>query len=53
MLSEGEPTSFEDFFTGFLIMDKKAHFGILVRRAVHADGSLWFRMTRGDLSSFL
>lgn len=36
----GEPTAFEDFLTGFLIKEKKAHFGRLAGLAVYTDGSL-------------
>jgi glucose/arabinose dehydrogenase len=37
---EGQPTQFEDFLTGFLVNDNRAHFGRLVGVAVHTDGSL-------------
>ncbi|GAB2778452.1 sorbosone dehydrogenase family protein [Rhabdobacter roseus] len=36
----GQPTRFEDFLTGFLVNNNRAHFARLVGVAVHADGSL-------------
>lgn len=36
----GQPAGFEDFLTGFLINDEKAHFGRLAGLAVYTDGSL-------------
>ena len=36
----GKPVRFEDFLTGFLVNNNKAHFGRLVGVAVHTDGSL-------------
>lgn len=36
----GKPTRFDDFLTGFLVENNKAHFGRLVGIAVHPDGSL-------------
>ena len=36
----GQPTAFEDFVTGFLIKDNKAHFGRLAGLAVLNDGTL-------------
>jgi glucose/arabinose dehydrogenase len=38
----GQPVGFEDFITGFLIEEGKAHFGRLSGIAVAADGSLLF-----------
>lgn len=37
---DGQPTRFEDFLTGFLVDNNRAHFGRLVGIAVHSDGSL-------------
>lgn len=37
---DGKPVRFDDFLTGFLINNNKAHFGRLVGVAVHPDGSL-------------
>ena len=42
VFENGEPSRFEDFVTGFLIDDNRAHFGRLVGLAIHADGSLLF-----------
>ncbi len=36
----GQPVRFEDFLTGFLVDNNRAHFGRLVGVAVHNDGSL-------------
>ena len=36
----GQPTAFEDFVTGFLIKDNKAHFGRLAGLAILNDGTL-------------
>ncbi|MEI6946426.1 PQQ-dependent sugar dehydrogenase [Paraflavisolibacter sp. H34] len=36
----GKPVRFDDFLTGFLVQNNKAHFGRLVGVAVHTDGSL-------------
>ncbi|RDC63373.1 PQQ-dependent sugar dehydrogenase [Adhaeribacter pallidiroseus] len=36
----GQPTRFEDFLTGFLVNNNKAHFARPVGLAVHPDGSL-------------
>jgi glucose/arabinose dehydrogenase len=36
----GKPTAFDDFLTGFLIDNERAHFGRLVGVAVHTDGSV-------------
>lgn len=38
--ADGQPTSFEDFFTGFLVDNNTATFGRLVGLAMHTDGSL-------------
>jgi glucose/arabinose dehydrogenase len=38
----GKPVRFEDFVTGFIVDNNKAHFGRLVGVAVHEDGSLLF-----------
>ncbi|MGV3599751.1 MAG: PQQ-dependent sugar dehydrogenase [Dyadobacter fermentans] len=38
----GKPVRFEDFVTGFIVNNNKAHFGRLVGLAVHSDGSLLF-----------
>lgn len=38
----GKPVRFEDFVTGFVVNNNKAHFGRLVGVAVHKDGSLLF-----------
>ena len=37
---EGQPEAFEDFMSGFLIENNKAHFGRPVGLAIHTDGSL-------------
>lgn len=37
---DGQPQQFEDFLTGFLVGDGKAHFGRPVGLAIHTDGSL-------------
>ena len=37
----GKPVRFEDFLTGFLVDNNRAHFGRLVGVAVHTDGSLF------------
>ncbi|WP_207420111.1 PQQ-dependent sugar dehydrogenase [Desertivirga brevis] len=36
----GKPVRFDDFLTGFLVDNNRAHFGRLVGLAVHTDGSL-------------
>jgi glucose/arabinose dehydrogenase len=36
----GKPVRFDDFLTGFLVDNNRAHFGRLVGVAVHTDGSL-------------
>ncbi|MCF2443611.1 PQQ-dependent sugar dehydrogenase [Dyadobacter sp. CY345] len=36
----GKPVRFDDFLTGFVVNDNKAHFARLVGLAVHTDGSL-------------
>lgn len=36
----GKPVRFDDFLSGFLVNNNKAHFGRLVGVAVHTDGSL-------------
>lgn len=36
----GQPVRFEDFLTGFLVNDDKAHFARLAGIAMHTDGSL-------------
>ncbi|MDO1450881.1 PQQ-dependent sugar dehydrogenase [Rhodocytophaga aerolata] len=36
----GQPAAFEDFLSGFLVNNNKAHFARLVGLAVHTDGSL-------------
>ncbi|QRR00316.1 PQQ-dependent sugar dehydrogenase [Dyadobacter sandarakinus] len=38
----GQPVRFEDFVTGFIVDNNRAHFGRLVGVAVHKDGSLLF-----------
>ncbi|TLV04034.1 sorbosone dehydrogenase family protein [Dyadobacter luticola] len=38
----GKPVRFEDFVTGFIVNNNRAHFGRLVGVAVHKDGSLLF-----------
>jgi glucose/arabinose dehydrogenase len=38
----GKPVRFEDFVTGFLVNNNKAHFARLVGVATHTDGSLLF-----------
>nr|WP_295924810.1 PQQ-dependent sugar dehydrogenase [uncultured Dyadobacter sp.] len=38
----GKPVRFEDFLTGFIVDNNRAHFGRLVGVAVHSDGSLLF-----------
>ncbi|MCE7060764.1 sorbosone dehydrogenase family protein [Dyadobacter sp. CY343] len=38
----GKPVRFEDFVTGFVVNDNRAHFGRLVGVTVHTDGSLLF-----------
>jgi glucose/arabinose dehydrogenase len=38
----GKPVRFEDFLTGFIVDNNRAHFGRLVGLAVHRDGSLLF-----------
>jgi len=38
----GKPVRFEDFVSGFVVDNKRAHFGRLVGVAVHQDGSLLF-----------
>ncbi|KAA0994165.1 sorbosone dehydrogenase family protein [Dyadobacter sp. UC 10] len=38
----GKPARFEDFVTGFIVDNNRAHFGRLVGVTVHADGSLLF-----------
>lgn len=42
VFENGEPARFEDFVTGFLIENDRAHFGRLVGLAIHPDGSLLF-----------
>jgi glucose/arabinose dehydrogenase len=37
-----KPVRFDDFVTGFIVNDKKAHFGRVVGLTVHKDGSLLF-----------
>lgn len=36
----GQPTQFEDFLTGFLINNGRAHIGRLAGLAIHSDGSI-------------
>ncbi|TDH23537.1 sorbosone dehydrogenase family protein [Segetibacter sp. 3557_3] len=36
----GKPVRFDDFLSGFLVNNNKAHFGRLVGLAMHSDGSL-------------
>jgi glucose/arabinose dehydrogenase len=38
----GKPVRFEDFVTGFIVGNNRAHFGRLVGVTVHTDGSLLF-----------
>ncbi|WP_229238733.1 sorbosone dehydrogenase family protein [Dyadobacter sp. Leaf189] len=38
----GKPVRFDDFVTGFIVNNNRAHFGRLVGVAVHKDGSLLF-----------
>jgi glucose/arabinose dehydrogenase len=38
----GKPVRFDDFVTGFIVNNNKAHFGRLVGVTVHKDGSLLF-----------
>ncbi|MCE7064922.1 sorbosone dehydrogenase family protein [Dyadobacter sp. CY326] len=38
----GKPVRFDDFVTGFIVNNNRAHFGRLVGVAVHTDGSLLF-----------
>ncbi|MCF0065293.1 PQQ-dependent sugar dehydrogenase [Dyadobacter chenwenxiniae] len=38
----GKPVRFEDFVTGFIVNNNRAHFGRLVGVAMHKDGSLLF-----------
>ena len=38
----GKPVRFDDFVTGFIVNNKKAHFGRVVGVTVHKDGSLLF-----------
>ena len=38
----GKPVRFDDFVTGFIVNNNRAHFGRLVGVAVHNDGSLLF-----------
>ncbi|WP_423147876.1 PQQ-dependent sugar dehydrogenase [Rubrolithibacter danxiaensis] len=54
----GKPVRFDDFLTGFLINNNRAHFGRLVGLAVHPDGSLLvsddtngviYRVSRNDI----
>jgi glucose/arabinose dehydrogenase len=39
---EGQPIEIEDFVSGFLIEDGRAHFGRLADVAIAADGALLF-----------
>jgi glucose/arabinose dehydrogenase len=39
---EGKPVRFEDFVTGFIVENNKAHFGRLAGLTTHKDGSLLF-----------
>lgn len=40
IVKNGRPVRFDDFLTGFLVNNNKAHFGRPVGLAVHTDGSL-------------